>query len=189
MHFSKIYKFIPEKEIIKVKPPVFLTFSTGFFDLMADVCNRAIAMKNKNAVLDLNLNQIELLSHKTIRSNVVKFKVMSHAVLRGKNGYLDNVNPSQIEEAINTHLKTKLDFFSKNITPIPFNNSIYSPIKLVEHCELAKGVCQHYGGKITSIRGNFTLEGYPDSLQFLYDYGLGVRTGQGFGLLKVVKQL
>jgi len=84
-------------------------------------------------------------------------------------------------------LQTKLSFLNQKITPL--NNSVYSPIKVIEYRELAKGVCQHYGGKITSIRGNITLAGYPASLQFLYDYGLGVRTGQGFGLLEVVKQL
>ncbi|MCM8767987.1 MAG: hypothetical protein NC921_04300 [Candidatus Omnitrophica bacterium] len=26
-------------------------------------------------------------------------------------------------------------------------------------------------------------------MQFLYDFGFGVRTGQGFGLLEVIKQL
>lgn len=170
-----------------IRPPVFMTFSTGLFDLMTHVCNRAIVMKDKDTVLGLNLDQIQLLPNKKIRSNAVKFQVVGHAVLRGRDDYLDNTNASQIEEAINTHLQTKLSFLNQKITPL--NNSVYSPIKVIEHRELAKGVCQHYGGKITSIRGNITLAGYPASLQFLYDYGLGVRTGQGFGLLEVVKQL
>ncbi|MGI5821215.1 MAG: CRISPR-associated endoribonuclease Cas6 [Bacteroidales bacterium] len=187
IHFSKIHRVVPEQEVMIIRPPVFMTFSTGLFDLMTHICNRAIVMKDKDTVLGLNLDQIQLLPNKTIRSDAVKFQVVGHAVLRGRDDYLDNTDASQIEEAINTQLKTKLSFLNQNIAPL--NNSVYSPIKVIEHRELAKGVCQHYGGKITSIRGNITLAGYPASLQFLYDYGLGIRTGQGFGLLEVVKQL
>lgn len=31
------------------------------------------------------------------------------------------------------------------------------------------------------------MKGDPWVLQFLYDYGLGVRCGQGFGILEIVK--
>lgn len=186
IHFSEIHKVVPEQGVMIIRPPVFMTFSTGLFDLMTYVCNRAIVMKDKVTVLGLNLDQIQLLPNKTIRSDAVKFQVVGHAVLRGRDDYLDNADAFQIEEAINAHLQTKLSFLNQNIAPL--DNSVYSPIKVIEHRELVKGVCQHYGGKITSIRGNITLAGYPTSLQFLYDYGLGVRTGQGFGLLEVVKQ-
>lgn len=187
VHFSKVCRVVPNDGVIFIKPPVFMTFSTGLFDLMTDVCNRAIAIKGQNTILGLKLDQIQLLPNKEIRSDTVKFQVIGHAVLRGSDGYLDNTDEAQIEEAINTHLQTKLNFLNQKITPL--DDILYSPIKLVEHQKLTKGVCQHYGGKITSIRGNITLSGYPASLQFLYDYGLGVRTGQGFGLLEVVKEL
>lgn len=163
-----------------------MTFSTGVFDLMTDVCNKAIAIKDQTTVLGLNLDQIQLLPNKPITSDTVKFRIVGHAVLRGRDGYLDNTDATQIEEAINTHLQTKLGFFNRHIAPL--GDAIYSPIKVIEHQQLVKGVCQHYGGKITSLRGNITLSGYPASLQFLYDYGLGVRTGQGFGMLEVVRQ-
>lgn len=187
IHFSKIFRIDSEQEAMIISPPVYMTFSTGLYDLMTAVCNKAIALKGKNTVLGLRINEIQLLPSKTIRSNCVKFSLIGHAVLRGKNDYLDNTQAEQIEEAINTHLQTKLRFINQHI--ISLENMIFSPIKVVEYQELAKGVCQHYGGKITSLRGNITLSGYPTSLQFLYDYGLGVRTGQGFGLLEVVKQL
>lgn len=187
IHFNKIHSVIPNRKIMLIRPPVFMTFSTGLFDLMTHVCNRAISMKNQNTVLGLNLDQIQLLPNKTIQSDAVKYQVLGHAVLRGRDDYLDNTDAAQIEEAINTHLQAKLSFLSQNIASL--GDTVYSPIKVSEYRKLAKGVCQHYGGKITTIKGNITLSGYPASLQFLYDYGLGVRTGQGFGLLEVVKQL
>lgn len=187
VHFNKIRRIDPEREVMMISPPVYMTFSTGLYDLMTDVCNKAIAMKGNDIVLGLRLNDIQLLPSKTIKSNCVKFSLIGHAVLRGKSDYLDNTQAEQIEEAINTHLQTKLRFINGHI--MSFEDTVFSPIKVVEHQKLTKGVCQHYGGKITSVRGNITLSGHPTSLQFLYDYGLGVRTGQGFGLLEVVKQL
>lgn len=187
IHFCKIQRILPEQNTLIVRPPVFATFSTGLYNLMTHICNRAILEQDNNTVLGLNLNQIELLPNKTIHAGVVKFQVMGHAVLRGRDGYIDNTDALKIEEAINTHLQTKLKFFNQNITPL--NGAVYSPVKLIEYHELTKGVCRHYGGKVTSLRGKFMLAGSPSSLQFLYDYGLGTRTGQGFGLLEVVKQL
>jgi CRISPR-associated endoribonuclease Cas6 len=186
IYFSKILRIDPEQEAMIIRPPVMMTFSTGLYDLMTDVCNGAIAMKGENTVLGLKLDEIQLLPNRTIRSDRVKFQVVGHAVLRGREEYLDNTDAAQIEEAINTHLQTKLEFINQNIAP--FEDTCFSPIKVIEHQELTKGVCEHYGGKITSVRGKITLSGCPASLQFLYDYGLGVRTGQGFGLLEVVKQ-
>lgn len=53
---------------------------------------------------------------------------------------------------------------------------------------ISEVVLPHYGGFVKGFRGYFILESSPDVLQFLYDYGLGVRTGQGFGLINVVRQ-
>ncbi len=185
--FGRINRIVPEQEAMIIRPPVYMTFSTGLFDLMTHVCNRAIVMKDEETVLGLKLGQIQLLPLKTLGSGAVQFQLVGHAVLRGREDYVGNIEASHIEEAINTHLQTKLGFLSQSLPQI--NDSVYSPVKVLEHRGLTKGVCHHYGGKITSVRGNITLAGYPASLQFLYDYGLGVRTGQGFGLLEVMKQL
>lgn len=187
INFGRIQEIAPKQQEMIIAPPVFMTISTGLFDLITHICNRAIAMKNEETVLGLKLEQILLLPNRVIKSDAVQFQSVGHTVLRGREDYLDNTDVSRIEEAINTHLQTKLRFFHQSI--IPLDNFLYSPIKVIEHRGLSKGVCQHYGGKITSVRGTITLAGYPASLQFLYDYGLGVRTGQGFGLLEVLREL
>lgn len=48
---------------------------------------------------------------------------------------------------------------------------------------------KHYNGFLKGFKGVFLLESHPEMLQFIYDYGLGVRTGQGFGLIEMVKEL
>jgi len=44
---------------------------------------------------------------------------------------------------------------------------------------------RHYGGLVFGYRGSFRLYGSPELLQFVYDYGLGHRTGQGFGYIVI----
>ncbi|MEM7819043.1 MAG: CRISPR-associated endoribonuclease Cas6 [Candidatus Aenigmatarchaeota archaeon] len=44
---------------------------------------------------------------------------------------------------------------------------------------------KHYGGDLKGFKGVFLLKFHLDMLQFIYDYGLGVKTGQGFGLSEV----
>lgn len=186
VQFGKIFKIDPESNVIIVKPPVTMTFSTGFFDLMTVVCNSAIKRKGNDAVLGLRLNNIELLPNVNVCSEIVDFKIVGHIVLRGKEGYLDTSEPADIEESINTHFQTKLNFLSQRYLEV--TDKKFKPVKVVDSKRLEKGVCRHYGGNITSLKGRIVLSGPPDSLQFLYDYGVGTRTGQGFGLLEVRKQ-
>ena len=50
-------------------------------------------------------------------------------------------------------------------------------------------VVKHYGGYIRGFVGEFYLWfDNPEVLKFVYQYGLGVRTGQGFGYLEVVSE-
>ncbi|MEN3046978.1 MAG: CRISPR-associated endoribonuclease Cas6 [Candidatus Hydrothermales bacterium] len=45
------------------------------------------------------------------------------------------------------------------------------------------------GGFLKGFKGVFILESSSWMLQFIYDFGLGVRTGQGFGLLELISEL
>ncbi len=49
-------------------------------------------------------------------------------------------------------------------------------------------VVKHYGAYLRGFRGFFWLEGDEEILQFVYDFGLGVRIGQGFGMIEVIKE-
>lgn len=186
VQFAKVEGVDTERQQLLVKSPVTVTFSTGLFDLMTHICNNAIANKEHSTILGLKLSSINLLPLKKIQSNTVEFKISGHAALRGEDDYLDPSDQMRLEESINTHMQTKAAFlnqFYSELTGIHFN-----PVVLMDNSKLHKGVCQHYGGKITTLKGNIILSGSPECLQFLYDYGLGVRTGQGFGLLEVIKQ-
>lgn len=183
--FCRVIK--KENNFIFVKPPVTMVFSTGLFDLLADACNGAIAIKQKSTILGLRLTGMNLLPFRKIRGKEISFRIIGHAVFRGEDDYLDTSNPEGIEEAINTHLQNRLVFFGQQYgEQVP---TVSGKVRVIGYDQLRKGVCHHYGGELTTVQGNITLSGDPELLQFVYDFGIGVRSGQGFGLVEVTKQL
>jgi len=56
-----------------------------------------------------------------------------------------------------------------------------------EPISIEEVLVKHYGGYVRGFLGEFKLHtDNPEVLKFVYQYGLGVRTGQGFGYLEVV---
>jgi len=185
VRFGRVMEKDKNSDYIIVQPPVLMTFSTGFFDLLADACNGAIAHKNKYTILGLRLTDVNLLPFRKIRDEKACFRLVGHAVFRGEGDYVGASNPEGIEEAINTHLQNRLAFFSRQYSEqLP---SVSKKVRLTGHDQLKKGVCHHYGGKLTTVQGSLTLTGDPELLQIFYDFGIGTRTGQGFGLIEVVR--
>jgi CRISPR-associated endoribonuclease Cas6 len=170
-----------------VKPPVYVTFSTGIFDVMTAVCNGAIGLQGKETVLGLKVAGVYLLPLRKINSKSVEFKVLGHAALRGKDDYVDGQNYHEVEESINTQMSTRFYFLNQQYA-LDYVSTAVGPVRVVSSDFLRKGVCYHYGGQITTLQGKIHLAGDPTALQFLYDFGMGTRTGQGFGLLEVVRE-
>jgi CRISPR-associated endoribonuclease Cas6 len=182
--FNRVIEKSGESKSLIVKPPIIMTFSTGLFNLLAEACNGAIELKQKPTILGLYLTDVNLRSFRKIRDEKACFRLVGHAVFRGESKYIDASDLEGIEESINTHLQNRIAFFGQQYgDQFP---SIIKKIKLVNHYHLRKSVCRHYGGQLTTVQGNLTLAGEPELLQFIYDFGIGVRTGQGFGLTEVV---
>jgi CRISPR-associated endoribonuclease Cas6 len=186
-HFARIDSIETSKMKMVIKPPVVVTISTGMFDVMTAICNGVIKMKDRETVLGLAVRDVQLLPDRRIKSRNVTYKLAGHAVLRGRDTYLDGNVSSELEEAINTHLFTKVRFLNEHYGREILPGEQY-PIQVLSTSGINKGVCFHYGGVLTTLRGNITIAGEPMVLQFLYDYGMGVRTGQGFGLMEVMSE-
>jgi CRISPR-associated endoribonuclease Cas6 len=57
----------------------------------------------------------------------------------------------------------------------------------IEPISIKEEFIKHYGGYIRSFLGKFRLHTESrELLKFVYQYGLGVRTGQGFGYLETL---
>ncbi|MBO8169069.1 MAG: hypothetical protein H0Z35_07800 [Thermoanaerobacteraceae bacterium] len=186
VNFQKIVDIDTRTQQMCVRPPVYLLFSTGIYEVMTALCNGAISLRGQNTILGLKLRYINLLPLKEIKSSPQVFKIRGHAVLRGRNGYINAAESTveELEEAINTHLLKQHEFLRQE-----YGQSLSPRIGKIKVIPSAssyhKGVCSHYGGWLTTLQGSIALDGSADSLQFLYNFGLGVRTGQGFGLLEV----
>lgn len=184
--FGKILNIDSRNQVMTVIPPVTMTISTGIYEVMTVLCNGAINKKGQRILgsLGLDLNNITLLPAKKIQASRQIFKIHSHAVLRGRDSYIAGSNRDELEEAINTHFMNHYYFLLSEWSGI--YNSNVQPVKIdFSSTCLRKGVCSHYGGRLTTIQGKIGLFGTPESLQFLYDFGIGVRGGQGYGLLEV----
>lgn len=184
--FNKITNIDREKEVIVINPPVYMEISSGIPEIIASLANGALRLHGSRTVLNLKLISVNVPPLRIIRKDSALFKIKGHAVLRGADSYLDpeNSTPYQIEEALNTQLERQVKFFNDEY----HTGYSFSPVSFIPTGSLLKkGVCEHYGGKITTVTGTIALKGQPEMLNFIYNFGLGIRTGQGFGLVNVVQ--
>lgn len=180
--FRRIASWDSDGEMFEIVPPVRMVISTGIPSVLTAAANGALRLYDRPVVLGLKIASLSVLPLRRLQGDTAVFRIAGHAVLRGKDCYLDPLasTPAELEEAINTHMLKRLDFLGPDYLP----PGRISPVSVVpELSSLRKGVCSHYGGMLTTVQGRIALKGSPASLQFLYDFGIGVRTGQGFGML------
>lgn len=186
VEFKKIINIDKAGKKILVSPPVTMKISTGIPTIMTSIVNEAMRVQGSKSVLGLKIDRILLPRPIKIRKDRALFKIRGHAVLRKKDEYInpDIHSPEEIKEAINSTLFKRSEFLAATYN---FPNKIAKGIEFIPaFSKCKKGVCAHYGGMLTTIQGEIALTGPPNTLQFLYDFGLGVRTGQGFGLLEKI---
>lgn len=181
--FKRLINWDKEERRITVLSPVLMEVSTGIPSVMTAVTNGVLRLYGKPVVLGLKVGAFSVPPLTRLTDEIAVFKIKGHAVLRGKDGYLDPLisSTAEINDAINIHLFKRLEFLSSWYVP----SGAVAPVSVIpDLSSYRKGVCTHYGGTITTLQGRIALRGSPASLQFLYDFGIGVRTGQGFGLLE-----
>ncbi len=117
-----------------------------------------------------------------IPSEKVEFKILGAAVFSKEGGKLVTSLDEDIEEALNHALQVKMNYARKLLKDIP----AFLPVKVLGKA-LKYTRVRHYGGMLDAFRGHLLLEGDKQVLDFLAKSGIGVRTGQGFGMVKVVR--
>jgi CRISPR-associated endoribonuclease Cas6 len=140
----------------------------------------------------MRITDIKLIPQKKIYAEKIIFKSLGVLVLNNpeasradfKKWYIiptDNI--VKFNECLSQRINSRYQFFTKKV-------GIHTiRLSLLNDSFIKETIVKHYGGYIRGFRGIFQLEGSPEILQFVYDYGFGIRTGQGFGLLEVVKQI
>jgi CRISPR-associated endoribonuclease Cas6 len=172
-----------------------LLFSSGDPVIITNFYNGVIRLKKeryKPIGELLEIKDVNLLPYKKIKANKAIFKTIGVCVFN---------NPQAPKKDLKSWYITPFDDLDK------FNKILYQrtndrfkyltgrkethPIRLnlLEDYPIKKVMVKHYNGYVRGFKGIFELEGSPEILQFVYDYGFGIRTGQGFGLLELVKEL
>ncbi|MEN3009360.1 CRISPR-associated endoribonuclease Cas6, partial [Pseudothermotoga sp.] len=144
----------------------------------------------------IEIKNILLLAEKTINDSEVTFKTMSYISVEDENDqpidlFRNNDIDSKALENFTRHLNAIQDRRFKDLRGYGLKQSFTFIPK-----QLSKKVVRHtlkgfrdQTGKpfmmLTTYHGIFTLRGEPEDLQFTYQVGLGLRTGQGFGMLEV----
>lgn len=184
-----------EKEKIIVSSPFHLIFSTGDLEIFASFYNGLLNMKKNGLGLRFNnnifpINGLFLNRFTKIKSSSAVFKSVGICILtnpeeKAKDFKKWYITPKDDLEKFNYVLNLRMRQKYEILT----GRRLQAEIELIPlGDDSIKEICvKHYNGYLRGFKGQFILKSHPEMLQFIYDYGLGVRTGQGFGLLEVVE--
>jgi CRISPR-associated endoribonuclease Cas6 len=132
-----------------------------------------------------------VLNEKVIKNDFAVFKTMSPVVLEAIHDepipFSDNRFEKELNEVMDRILK------SETVRGFGLKRRLkFEPIKMTQRIikHTLKGFREKTGKPIMYLTGNtgiFKLSGDPEDLNMIYKIGLGNRTGQGFGMLEILK--
>lgn len=154
-----------------------------------------------NNEINMQIERILLINEKKIEKETVSFKTLSPVLIEDKND--KPILPDCLESLVTTgsmesnnrfeeHFNAVHDRILKDLRGRGLKREIkFLPEKIkkqvVKHT--LKGFREKTGKPfmtLTCFEGFFKLAGDPEDLQMLYQIGIGLRTGQGFGMVEVV---
>ncbi|MEZ0337222.1 MAG: CRISPR-associated endoribonuclease Cas6 [Aquificaceae bacterium] len=137
----------------------------------------------------IEIERIWTPKEKDIKDNKIIFKTLSPILIEDKDG--KPLLPTDLE-AYNREFNIIHDKKLKELRSQGLKDSLlFEPIKwkkqVVKHTlrKIREKVGKPYI-TLTCFEGYFTLQGHPEDLKILYQAGMGLRTGQGFGMVEVV---
>ena len=200
-------------EKLEVSPPFELYFSSGAPFIVSAFYNGVMELKKKGEGIELEgkkfgISRVEVLRPKKFTSSFVIFKTLGICVLTDPDASRDDFEKFYViperedfKEILRKRIIEKYEFIMGSKIPderinfLPVSRDLLEP--LIRSGAVAPSFwkkslvpvrVRHYGGYVRGWRGVFGLEAHPVVLQFVYDYGLGVKTGQGFGMLECVME-
>lgn len=203
-----------EEKKIKISLPIEFLFSTGDSEIFSYFYNGVLDFKREERMLNISHNflkikKIQLLKNIKINSSAVIFKTLGVVILTDPNASAKDFHnyfiiPNDNLEKFNKILEFRMaEKYQRIIGKKIDTKMIFTPINdkelpiFIRQRKLDIGFSQpiketivkHYKGYLRGFKGIFYLEAHPEMLQFIYDYGLGIRTGQGFGMVDLVAQI
>lgn len=208
-------EFEIKEENFKINPPFNFIFSTGDMEIFSHFYNGVLKMKKEGKGLILGKNKIfpvkEIYLEKNlkIKTNCAIFKTIGVCILNNPDESAKNFekwfitpNSEDIDKFNEILEKRMIEKYERingrkiqtkiTLTPLSDTLLFIRQGRLSESFKdksIRDVYVKHYNGFLKGFKGIFYLESEPSMLQFIYDYGLGIRTGQGFGLLELIAQI
>lgn len=170
--------------------------SSSEYQFMVYLYNGLLEMKSFPFGNNINLilERVFMLNEKKIINDEVTFKTNSPVLIENKEGKpILPISGGQIPiDSFNEHFNAVHDRILKDIRGDGLYREMeFVPVKLkkqvVKHA--MKGFREKTGKPymtLTCFEGCFKLKGDPRDLQMLYQIGIGLRTGQGFGMVEAL---
>lgn len=161
-----------------------LTISSPSYEFIMHLMNgsqRSEVYRYKGYVFTLKKKR--LLPKPPEFTNLVTFRTVSPLLIENRNGRPILVNDTEFEKEFNyyANLATN-EYFQRNLfEPIQIVNSSMKKVVIKEKLHQI----DNNNIFITGNQGIIKLQGHPDDLKFIYEYGIGRRRSLGFGLLEV----
>lgn len=184
-----------EDKVFYFPQNAFLSFylSSSDYNFIVNLYNGLLELKEFKFSDDilLRLEKVFMLHEKKISGDDMMFKTNSPILIEDKDG--KPLLPSAANlQSFNGHFNAIHDRILKDIRGEGLYREIeFVPVKLkkqvVKHT--LKGFREETGKPymtLTCFEGCFKLKGDQHDLQMLYQIGIGLRTGQGFGMIETV---
>lgn len=197
-----------EEKVFYFEPDAYISWyiSSSNYEFIMNLYNGLLSIKsfNFNDDITLKLEHCYILKEKQISEDQVVFKTNSPILIEDSNenknkpllpinedgsplneSELNNFNShfNEIHDRILKDLRHESPGLFRKLELIPFSMRK----QIVKHT--IRGFRKHTQKPVmilTTFQGNFKLIGDPRDLQMLYQIGIGLRTGQGFGMVEVV---
>lgn len=193
---------IPIDNGVEIEDMVFYFPEGGLLSFIISSSDYEFIINLYNGVLEMGsfdffpeikfrLHRVMPLKEKNIQENEVTFKTLSPILIETKDEK-PLIPDSQNLHLFNQEFNSIHDRILKDIRGHGLSREMeFTPVKIkkqiVKHT--LKGFREKTGKPymtLTCFEGCFKLGGDPEDLQLLYQTGIGLRTGQGFGMVEVV---
>lgn len=185
----------------EIEDSVFYFPENKYISLLVSSCDYEFIVNLYNGILqnqkfpltdeiEISFRRAFIMNEKKIQSDNVTFKTLSPILIETKDD--KPILPFNDIEIFNREFNAIHERILKDVR----GYGLRSPLKF-EQIDLKKQVVKHTlrgfrekTGKpymtLTCFEGCFRLKGDPRDLQMLYQIGIGLRTGQGFGMVEVI---
>jgi CRISPR-associated endoribonuclease Cas6 len=187
---EKVFYFLPNSLLS-------IYISSSDYQFMINLYNGLLNLKEFkfNDDICLKLDRVFMLNEKKINTSEVVFKTNSPVLIEDEKGkpVLPLNDPTAPPlKSFNEHFNAIHDRILKDIRGGGLNRSIeFIPVNIKK--QVVKHTLRGFREKtgkpfmtLTCFEGCFKLKGDTRDLQLLYQIGIGLRTGQGFGMVDMV---